>query len=345
MNDAFEDGGFTGAPCVAAYIDSETEFKYNTNDRHRRDTAWTVAYCLLAALTLAGSIPVFLRTDPNTGLYSNRFFNNSTSCDVRRYQQVAGMYNDSTYDPTFLRRFKAEAIIWIPATAGLSLLWSALYLLLFCLVTRTILGMEILGSLLLGTGLSAMCFTIVRSLPLGVTLAAGTAVATGFLLFVGRWARVFSELLTAAAQSLRKNPWLVPTTLGMKIAGLLVLAYGFSALFSAVNHGFVSRNWDAVQRYAVAEENGFCLNAAKKHGGLVMQLRTFATADTLTQWYFSSGAGSAAALLAPLRAIHWTSQGLRRTKYIGRAANCILRPIVSATVIRASAVLGKDEIQ
>ncbi|GIL46270.1 hypothetical protein Vafri_3287 [Volvox africanus] len=395
MSDSFGDTGYIGAPCVAAYIDGEDDFKYNTNDRRRRDTAWTIAYCLLAALTLAGSIPVFLRTDPHTGLYSNRFFNNSTSCDVRRYQQVAGLYNDSTYDPTFLRRFKAEATIWIPATAGLSLLWSSLNLLLFCLFTRTTLAMEILGSLLLGTGLSAMCFTIAHSLQLGITLVAGIAVTIALVLFVGRWARVFFELMTAAAHSLRKNPWIVPSALGMKIAGLLVLVYGFSAFFSAVNHGFVSRNWDAMQRFAVADENGFCLNAAKKHipccilvthswayayaaaaavfviwsGGLVMQLKTFATADTLTQWYFSTGAGSGAvpmqalsptlgesssfpqvrralrhcvttsfgslaaagALLIPLRAIRWTSQGLMRTRYIGQAANCILRPIVSAS--------------
>ncbi|GIL46271.1 hypothetical protein Vafri_3287 [Volvox africanus] len=341
MSDSFGDTGYIGAPCVAAYIDGEDDFKYNTNDRRRRDTAWTIAYCLLAALTLAGSIPVFLRTDPHTGLYSNRFFNNSTSCDVRRYQQVAGLYNDSTYDPTFLRRFKAEATIWIPATAGLSLLWSSLNLLLFCLFTRTTLAMEILGSLLLGTGLSAMCFTIAHSLQLGITLVAGIAVTIALVLFVGRWARVFFELMTAA------------------------------------------------------DENGFCLNAAKKHipccilvthswayayaaaaavfviwsGGLVMQLKTFATADTLTQWYFSTGAGSGAvpmqalsptlgesssfpqvrralrhcvttsfgslaaagALLIPLRAIRWTSQGLMRTRYIGQAANCILRPIVSAS--------------
>ncbi|GIL46272.1 hypothetical protein Vafri_3287 [Volvox africanus] len=203
MSDSFGDTGYIGAPCVAAYIDGEDDFKYNTNDRRRRDTAWTIAYCLLAALTLAGSIPVFLRTDPHTGLYSNRFFNNSTSCDVRRYQQVAGLYNDSTYDPTFLRRFKAEATIWIPATAGLSLLWSSLNLLLFCLFTRTTLAMEILGSLLLGTGLSAMCFTIAHSLQLGITLVAGIAVTIALVLFVGRWARVFFELMTAAGRSPR----------------------------------------------------------------------------------------------------------------------------------------------
>ncbi|GLI59224.1 hypothetical protein VaNZ11_001067 [Volvox africanus] len=402
MTDTFEDTGYIGAPCVVAYIDGENDFNYNTNGRHRRDTAWTIAYCLLAALTLAGSIPVFLRTDPHTGLYSNRFFNNSTSCDARRYQQVAGIYNDSTYDPTFLRRFKAEATIWIPVTAGLSLLWSALNLLLFCLFTRATLATGVLGSLLLGTGLSAMCFTIAHSFPLGITLAAVIAVTTALFFFVGRWARALFELLTAAAHSLRRNPWLVPSALGMKIAGLLVLAYGFSAFFSAVNHGFVSRNWGAAQRFAVADENGFCLNAANKHipccifvthswayayaaaaavfviwsGGLVMQLKTFAAADTLTQWYFTTGAGSAStfisigavpvqavssiqretssaarvrralqhcvmtsfgtlaaggALLVPLRAIRWTSQGLLHTRYIGRAANCILRPIVSAS--------------
>ncbi|GLC34155.1 hypothetical protein PLESTB_000843500 [Pleodorina starrii] len=302
-----------GLSYVEAYVPDENAFSYNKCKRPRRDALWTLAYVSLAAITLAGSIPVFLRTDRDTGLYSNRFFNNSTSCDVQRYQQVAWMYNDAEYDPTFMRRFKAEATVWLPATAGLAALGSAAYLLLFSRFPRTLLGALSLGSLVAGLGLSALSFAA-GALPAGVVLVACTAGAAGLFLWTGRWVRPLAELMTLAALSLQRNPRLVLAALGIKLVGLLVLAYGFAAFFSAVNYGYVSQNWDAVQRFAVGDENGFCINAQRERipccafmthawayayaaaaavfllwsAALVLQLRTFAAADTLAQSYFAA---------------------------------------------------------
>jgi hypothetical protein len=52
---------FVGAPFVGAYVHDEDSFGYNAEKRPRRDIAAAVVYSLLAVLTLAGSIPIFLR--------------------------------------------------------------------------------------------------------------------------------------------------------------------------------------------------------------------------------------------------------------------------------------------
>ncbi|KXZ51690.1 hypothetical protein GPECTOR_11g140 [Gonium pectorale] len=319
-----------GPPENENYLHSSGVALY-VEKRPRRDNPWTVAYCLAAALIFVCGIPAFVHTDPNAGLYTQSFFYNSTTCDVQAYTAANPPVGDVSVDmdPTFLNAFKKQASIWMPITAVLSVVTSAVYLLLFRRFAKAMVMLTIGFSLGFSLLFAIVCFAV-GAFPMGIILIICTAISAVFYWWIRAQLRMCAELLAIAGRGLNENLGLVPAAIGIKIAGLCVLTYSMAAFFSATNIGHARPNHSVVTMITDTSrpESAVCLDASSMDPNahripccefvttgwahvfaiaassfvawtsmLIMEIKLYTVADTIAQWYFSaSAAGSSAAV-------------------------------------------------
>ncbi|GFR42645.1 hypothetical protein Agub_g3582 [Astrephomene gubernaculifera] len=374
-----------GQPGGSEYLHNSGVALYNMDKRPRRDSYWTIAYVSLAALVFFWAIPCFTHTDPHSGMYNPGFYYNSTSCDIEAYQAVHPPVSFNV-DQTFLRAFKKSISIWLPITAVLAVLSSALYLVLFRRFAKAMVTATILFSVGSGLLFALVCF-FVGAIPFGVILLIFTIITAVFYWWIRAQLRMCAELLAIAGRGLNENLGLIPAAIGIKLVGLCVLVYGAAGFFSAVNVGHVEKMPNVVM-HPNGPESAVCLDSMYNvvpccrfktetwagafaffascfiswTGMLIMQLKLYTVADTISQWYFSpslagntfgssssdgmrpgsvrlaldhclrSSFGSvafAAAILAILRMIRRSLERASRKNIICCIINCVAQPLLA----------------
>ncbi|KAG2490630.1 hypothetical protein HYH03_011021 [Edaphochlamys debaryana] len=295
---------------------------YNYDKRPRRDLGFTILYVGLAALATFWGIAAFVHTDPNAGLYTYDFFQNSTTCDVQQYS-AAHPPGDDDYESlaknSFMGAFKTAVSIWLPITAVLAVAFSALYLYLFRNHSQGMVKWTIIVSVLSGLAFSIVCFAS-GAVPFGIILLICTLLSALFYWWIRDQLVLCGELLGLAGRGLNENIRLIPASLGIQLAGLCVLVYGVAAFFSAVNIGRAVVNPTATLMNKTGPDTAYCVDAnlypvdccAFRTTGwagayaffdavwifwtafLIMEIKLFTVADVTAQWYFSgSSAGNA----------------------------------------------------
>ncbi|KAG2425823.1 hypothetical protein HXX76_013448 [Chlamydomonas incerta] len=288
-----------------------------------------------------------------------------------------------------MNAFKKQAAIWLPITAVLAILGSSLYLLLFRRYAKMMVMATIVGSVGFGVLFSIVCFAT-GAVPFGIILLIVTALTALFYWWIRAQLRMCADLLAIAGRGLNENLGLVPAALGIKLAGLCVLVYGAAGFFAALNIGHAGPSMGVASHVDEGIEQRVCLDAAlnqvqccafytKGWAGayaffawcfvawsamLIMQVKLYTVADTISQWYFSatsSGnslssaavgsaaqtAGSvkqalkhcltssfgsvafAAAILALIRMLRRAMERAARNNIICCILNCFLQPLLA----------------
>lgn len=379
----------SGAPAVVASpatfavgssSEAQNEFTatsnlYNQKDRPLRDKAFTWAYCFMVAVTVFWGIAAFTATDPNADAYTYSFYQNSTSCDIDKYV-AAHPAVDEEMDATFVNMFKKTIAVWLPITAVLGICASAVYVLLFRKVAQFMVTLTVLISL--GT---AYVFGIISlaagAVPFGIILLVVAVILSFFYWSIRSQLKMCARLLSVAGKGLRENLALVPTALGVKVVGVGALIYMFAAFICALYVGS-PKPVAGVRQVVVSDETAYCRDFYGNYvdccrwevkgwssvyaiiniitlswtSMLIMQIKLYTVADTVSQWYFHSSGGVsragsvrmalrhclvnsfgsvafAAAILTLLRAARRSLERASRNNIICCIINCIAQPILA----------------
>ncbi|GIL71730.1 hypothetical protein Vretimale_835 [Volvox reticuliferus] len=319
-----------GSPGIFAptYADNQFLYQsgvsiYNADKRSRKDVGFTVTYVLLSAVAAIWGIVAFASMDKNHSLYTIGFYENSSTCDIQKYNAAHPRQTDAelTIDATFARAFNKAVAIFLPISAGLALVSSVLYLVLFRRFAKATvfvsIGLSVAFTLALGIASIIMGSPIV-----GVILIIMSVIAAIFYYFIRRNLALCAELMALSARALYENAALVPTAVLIKVLGAGILVYGAAAFACALQVGDVIHN-PAVFRTLSLGETGVCYDT----NGLIvdccvfkprtwavvycifdaifiwwttmfiLEIKLYTVADTLSQWYFSTPASGSTAVV------------------------------------------------
>ncbi|GLC41131.1 hypothetical protein PLESTB_001794700 [Pleodorina starrii] len=317
-------GIFAPTQTDAHYLHQSGVSIYNADKRSRNDVCFTIAYVLLAAVTVGWGIAVFVNADTDSAFYTNGFYSNSTSCDIQQYRAAHPNLTDDDLheDATFTKSFNKAVSIWLPISAGLAVFFSVAYLLLFRRFAKAMVILSLVLSVALTLGLGIVCF-LQGAHFMGVILVVFAVLGALFYWFIRRNLQLCAELLALSARALYENVALVPAALLIKLAGAAVLLYGFAAFISAFQVGSAKRNPAVLDFPPASNEDAVCYDDFGVRVNccvfetklwatayavvcavfiswtvmLTLEIKLYTVADTLSQWYFSApapGSGSAA---------------------------------------------------
>ncbi|GIL45985.1 hypothetical protein Vafri_3091 [Volvox africanus] len=296
---------------------------YNADKRSRKDVGFTITYVLLSAVAVIWGIVAFASMDQNRSLYTIGFYENSTTCDIHKYTAAQPPQTDVelSTDATFAKAFDKAIAIFVPISAALAIVSSVLYLVLFRRFAKATVFLSIGLSVACTLALGIACI-IVGSPIVGVVLIICAVLAAIFYFFIRSNLALCAELMALSARALYENAALVPTAILIKLVGGGILVYGVAAFICGLHVGNVTRN-PAVFEPPLGGENEICYDI----GGLpidccvfkprtwaviycifdaifiswttmlILEIKLYTVADTLSQWYFSAPAPGSSAVV------------------------------------------------
>eukprot|EP00798_Chlamydomonas_sp_ICE-L_P024163 gene24163-9750_t len=186
---------------------------YDTK-RPRRDTVFTVIYCLLAAFTFFGGIATFTKSDKDLAKYSSDFYANSTTCDIASFTdaQASKPVDPVGYDvsDTFVARYTLGVAIWLPITTVAGVAFVVIYVLLFIKAAVKMVWIGIYASVAVTLAIGAI--------PIGIIMVVLAVIVGVMYWFMRDQLALCAKLLAISGRGLKKNMGLGTTAIVLKLA-------------------------------------------------------------------------------------------------------------------------------
>jgi len=288
---------------------------YESKDRPRRDVWATIAYLIVVTIATIGGIAAFAKTDSAAigGLYSSAFYQNSTSCNVKSFQSSQSAQGITYSTDSFGSSFAASVGIWLPISVVIAIAFSLLYLYLFRKHAVKMVFASVIGSVVLSIGMAVISFAT-GAVVGGIILIIFGLVSGAVFWWIRDQLRLTGQLLAVAGKGLQECPGIILSAIGIKFAGIGIMAYFFAAFICALFVGQVQTNsarTSATPSF-VGSDSGICRDvsgvivdccthstagwaafvcfitsiALLWTAQVVMTLKLYVVADTLSAWYF-----------------------------------------------------------